>query len=496
MSIEKAQLKKIGSGPTDSRFAIIFLHGIGGSLYDTWRNDSYSQTLIEMLDQDPLLRDAEFYSYGYRTGVKPWQYDFTTVAELLHSDIKVELPGKEIIFVAHSMGGLVVQQYIVNRYETFDSSNLKSVKGVVYLSVPFHGSGLAELFPKIFANKQIKSLRRKNPQLALLEGNWNKYAYRGGVEALPENLKHNISQIALRGERDRVVASASSTPLYLGAEVIAVDEGHSSICKVDSSSTVYKTIRDFLQKHLEPISTSSKAMIFHIHGFDKQQYEVQPQIELNWTEYFDVYASPRRLPSTSEWSIMAKALGEAADIWSQNRAMKRCVRVYASLSLPGGILIGSRFSQARGAVLEVAQGEGIWSSLRRDPSFEVNVKRCFGNNSNSKRAIVVLSVSNDIEKTVLSHLKQSDVQYELLINLTPQLGAGQRSISGAEQAVSYAIEVKAAVDRLKQQGIDKVDLYLNCPFGVAVFVGHYLTAAGPIQVFDFMNPGYVPACVL
>jgi pimeloyl-ACP methyl ester carboxylesterase len=495
MSIKKAQLIQVGTGHPDCRKAVIFVHGIGGSLYDTWRKDSYSPTLIEMLGQDPLLREMEFYSFGYRTGVKPWQYDFTTVAELLHSDIKVELPGKDIIFVAHSMGGLVVQQYIVNRYETFDSSNL-TVKGVVYLSVPFHGSGLAELFPKLLANKQIKSLRRKNPQLALLERNWNKYAYRGGVEALPENLKHNISQIALRGERDRVVASASSTPLYLGAEVIAVDEGHSSICKVDSSSTVYKTIRDFLQKHLEPISTSPKAMIFHIHGYDKQQYEVQPQIELNWTEYFDVYASPRRLPSTSEWSIMGKALGEAADIWSQNRAMKRCVRVYASLSLPGGILIGSRFSQARGAVIEVAQGEGIWSSLRCDPSFEVNIKRGFGNNSTSKRAIVVLSVSNDIEKTVISHLKQMDVQYELLINMTPQTGVGQQSISGAEQAVSYAFEVKVAVDGLKQQGIDKIDLYLNCPFGLAVFVGHYLTAAGPIQVFDFMNPGYVPACAL
>ncbi|WP_179031098.1 alpha/beta fold hydrolase [Paenibacillus kribbensis] len=497
MVIEKAQLLKVGAGPTDSRLTVIFVHGIGGSPYNTWRKDPHSQTLIDLFEQDSALREIEFYSFGYRTGVKPWQYDFKTVAELLYSDIQVNLPEKHIIFVAHSMGGLVVQQYIVNRYETFDEINLKAVKGTVYLSVPFHGSGLAELLPSWFANRQIKSLRRKNPQLALLEKNWNKYAYRGGVKSLPENLKHKISQIALRGERDRVVASVSSTPLYLGAEVVAVDEGHSSICKVDSSSTVYKTIREFLQKHLEPQSTSTKAMIFHIHGLDKQQYEVQPHIELNWTEYFDIYTSPRKLPSTLEWSVMGKSLGEAADYWSQNRVtMRGCVRVYASLCLPGGILIGSRFSQARGAVIEVAQRGQIWSSLRHDPSFKVNIKRTTGNNSNSKRAIVVLSVTNDIEQTVISYLKQTDVQYELLINLTPLSGVGQRSISGAEQAVSYAIEVKTAVDKLKQQGIKETDLYLNCPFGVAVFVGHYLTAVGPIQVYDFMNPGYTPACVI
>ncbi|MDR0267956.1 alpha/beta fold hydrolase [Paenibacillus sp.] len=497
MVIEKAQLIKVGAGPTDSRFSVIFVHGIGGDPYDTWRKDAHSKTLIELLKQEPVLREAEFYSYGYRTSLKPWQYDFKTVAELLYSDIQVNLPGKHIIFVAHSMGGLVVQQYIVNRYETFDEINLKAVIGAVYLSVPFHGSGLAELFPKSLANRQIKSLRRKNPQLDLLERNWNKYVYRGGVESLPENLKHNISQIALRGERDRVVARVSSTPLYFGAEVVAVDEGHSSICKVDRDSTVYKTIREFLQKNLEPQSTCSKAMIFYVHGYDKQQYEAQPEIELNWTEYFDAYTSPRKLPSKLEWSEMGKELGEAANYWSQNQfPVKGCVRIYATLCLPGGILIGSRFSQTRGAVIEVAQGGQIWSSLRRDPSYKVNMKRTTGNNSNSKRAIVVLSVTNDIENTVISYLTQTDVQYGLLINLTPLSGTGQRSIGGAEQAVSYAIEVKGAVDGLKQQGIEEIDLFLNCPLGVAVFVGHYLTAVSPIQVYDFMNPGYTPACVI
>lgn len=503
MSVEKAELIKAGTGSTQySRVAVIFIHGLGGDPCDTWRKDTNSPTLFELLEQEPTLRVAEFYSYGYRTGLKLWQYDFKTVAKLLYSDIQVNLPGKDIVFVAHSMGGLVVQQYIVDRYEEFDEVNLKHMKGVVYLSVPFQGSGLADLFPLWLANRQIQSLRRRNPQLALLEKNWDKYLYRGGMETLPEQLRHSIPQRALRGARDRVVASRSSTPLFVNEDVVLVDEGHSSICKVDASSTVYKTIRDFLKQHLNPESASlesasPKAMILHVHGYDKQQYGIQPQIELNWTGYFDIYASPRKLPSASEWTIMERQLGEAAAYWAQNRAtLQGCVRVHASLCLPGGILIGSRFSQARGAVIEVAQREQLWSSLRRDPSYTVNHKRTMGNAPKSKRAVVVLSVSNDIEKPVLSHLAQEAVQYEVLMHVTPQSGTGQHSIRSAEQAVSYAVEVKAAVDGLKQQGIEKIDLYLNCPFGVAVFVGHYLTAVSPIQVYDYMNPGYTPACVI
>lgn len=508
MSVEKAELIKAGTGsPKHSRVAVIFLHGLGGGPFDTWRKDADSPTLFELLEQEPALRVAEFYSYGYRTGLMPWQYDFKTVAELLYSDIQFNLPGKDIVFIAHSMGGLVVQQYIVDRYEAFDEVNLKHMKGVVYLSVPFQGSGWADLFPQWLANRQIQSLRRRNPQLALLEKNWDKYLYRGGMETLPEQLRHSIPQRALRGARDRVVASGSSTPLFVNEDVVLVDEGHSSICKVDASSTVYKSIRDFLKQHVNPEYASpvtespdtetSNAMILHVHGYDKQQYGIQPQIELNWTGYFDIYASPRKLPSASEWTMMERQLGEAAAYWAQNRAtMQGCVRVHASLCLPGGILIGSRFSQARGAVVEVVQREQVWSSRRRDPSYTVDHKRTQGTAPKSKHAVVVLSVSNDIEKPVLSHLAQEAAQYEVLLHVTPQSGAGQHSIRSAEQAVSYAVEVKGAVDGLKQQGIETIDLYLNCPFGVAVFVGHYLTAVSPIQVYDFMNPGYTPACVI
>ncbi len=496
--INKAELFPITTRSISAaRLAVIFVHGIGGHPLDTWRVHPQAPSMMELLDGDSTLCEAEFYSYGYRTGLKPWQYDFQTVAELLFTDIQLNLPDRNIVFVAHSMGGLVVQQYIINRYEAFDQAQLKAIQGVVYLSVPFHGSGLAELFPKWLVNKQIKSLRRKNPQLAKLEEGWNKYAYRGGAASLPETLKHEIQQLALRGERDRVVVKASSTPLYLSGEITPVDEDHSSICKVDKHSSVYKAIQQFLYKQLQTHAGQSNPMIIHAHGYTKQQYEEQPHIELDWTSYYDANTTPRRLPSPANWNEMDQQLKLAADYWAQNGAASySCLKFYARLSLPGGVLIGQRFARTKGAVIEVVQGKQIWTSAKRDRSYVVTPKRSTGNSTSSKKAIVILSVSRNIESAVKSYLAETEAQYHVLLNLLPMSGSGQDSIENAEQAVSYAYAVKAAIDELKQNSIEHIDLYLDCPFGVALFVGHYLTAVSPIQVFDYMNPGYTPACTI
>lgn len=303
MSVNKAGLIKISSSTEYSSFAVVFIHGIGGDPHDTWRKDPQTKTMIELLGQEATMSGVTFYSYGYRTGTIPLQYDFKTVAKLLHSDIQANLAGKNLVFIAHSMGGLIVQKYIVDRYDSYESAELKYVKGVVYLSVPFHGSGWAELLPKKMVNRQIRSLRRKNKDLVQLEDNWNKYVYRGGIEKLVESLKHEISQISFYGVRDKVVIESSSTPLYLGSEVNYVDETHKSICKIDDNSTVYKMIRSFLIKLIVPQSIKRDHMILHVHGFDKQQLPENAHFELDWTEYFDANTSPRRLPTSEEWGL-------------------------------------------------------------------------------------------------------------------------------------------------------------------------------------------------
>ncbi|MNV99475.1 hypothetical protein D3C71_1948450 [compost metagenome] len=109
---------------------------------------------------------------------------------------------------------------------------------------------------------------------------------------------------------------------------------------------------------------------------------------------------------------------------------------------------------------------------------------------------MVLGVTADIENSVKTYLQQSSIDYRVLTSLVPLNGTGQDGINNSSQAVSYAVQVKITADLLKQEGIETIDLYLNCPFGLAVFVGHYLTAVSPVKIFDYMNPGYTTACTI
>jgi len=194
---------------------------------------------------------------------------------------------------------------------------------------------------------------------------------------------------------------------------------------------------------------------------------------------------------------MSKQLEAAANNWAQKRVdAQGTIRVYAKLCLSGGILVGSRFSRTRGAIVEVLQKDQLWSSAKHDASYIVDSDPFDGNNTDSKLAVIALSVTMNLQVPVINHLRQTDVQYKRFVNMIPRCGASHESMKSQEEAVSFAIKVKKTVDELKSEGIEQIYLYLNCPFGAAVIVGHYLTAAGPIQVFEYLHPGYTKACLI
>jgi len=494
MKVENAKLYPVSENNNDT--AVVFVHGLGGHPNNTWRKDDLSKSLPELLGLDTSLKEFDFYSYGYRTGLTMSQYAFPDAAELLYGDIQAQLTDRNIIFVSHSMGGLIVQKYIINLFKNFNAESLKRVKGAIYLSVPFLGSGWASILPKIGANMQINSLRKANPLLVELEEDWHKYLYRGGIENLPENLKHKIPQIAFHGAQDQIVSKASASPLHLDATIYKVDQDHKSICKVDQESTVFKNIKDFLidiKKSLEP-----KAMVLHVHGYEKQEYPLQPDVELDWTNFFDVSTKPRVLPELDKWTNeLIPQLQFATTTWSQDWVKKGGrIRVYSKLCLPGGLLIGNRFSRTKGAIIEVEHYNQVWSSEKADKNFKAIPKRIPGNDPESKRAILVLSVTNNIQPQVVQHLEKINTDYRMLVNICPPGGANQESIKSNEQAVAYAKDVKNMADDLSRQGIEEFYLFLNCPFSIAVFVGHHLTAMCPIQVFDYAVPGYTLSCKL
>ncbi|WP_281868848.1 alpha/beta fold hydrolase [Brevibacillus parabrevis] len=494
MGINKAEL--FSKTDRKRKYAVIFVHGLFGDPVETWRKDTNSKTLPELVCLDKELSEVDVYSFGYRSNFKLFQYDFNEISNILYSEIQAKVTGKEIIFIAHSMGGLVVQQYIVGRYDHYDTAEVERIKGIVYLSVPFEGSAAANFFAKFLPfHKQIKTLIENSPSLTQLREQWVKYIFRGGHENLPEDMRIKLNQIALYGVRDMVVTKKSASPFHIGAKVMEVEEDHKSICKVDQFSTVYLHLKKFISEVIA-LKTNLSPMVVHVHGWDKQGFQEEPHYSLDWTKHFHISASSRCLPSLDIWEKeIQPEIDFVSKEWSEKWVRQGgVIRIYAKLCLTGALLLGSKLSVTKGVKVEVEHYGQIWAADNVDPTYKARPMYTLGNPVENQRAVLILSVTKDIQNEVMQYLSDTKVNYKKMVNLFPMNGPGHNSIENNKQALSFAISVKNEVEQLKNEGIKELYLFLNAPLSVALFVGHRLTASCPIQTFEFNGTGYVLSC--
>ncbi|OQU97568.1 Ankyrin repeat-containing protein [Cladophialophora immunda] len=130
--------------------SVVAVHGLGGDFYRTWASrDSQKQTLwlSQLLPED--LPGARIYSFGYDsaptfsrsvTGIRDAAND------LLQSlmSLTKKWPAKPIIFICHSLGGIVVKQAMIMAHE-FDyfADVLRATRLIVFMGTPHRGSQIA-----------------------------------------------------------------------------------------------------------------------------------------------------------------------------------------------------------------------------------------------------------------------------------------------------------------------------------------------------------------
>jgi len=479
--------------PGDKNNVIIFIHGLLGDPFGTWKNPKSGKCLHEYIAEDPDLKEYDVYSFEYKSNFHFIRYDFRAVAKILNTEIAGRLSGENIIFVTHSQGGIVATQYLVDLLEEGNVNAIEHILGVIYLAVPFGGSLLGTLMGRI--HKQIDSLRMFGEELNLLLSNWYRYTHgTKGNPAMKEAIS-NVRRLILYGAQDQVVPDGSSNPVYLGAEMFMVDEDHRSICKVDNTSIVFLQMKKFIQqicsiKIVPP-------MILWIHGWSAQEYEEKADLILDWTDIFDINSEPRTLPNSDGWKQkIIPAIESANKHWNaQNCSYANRIRLYGKLPLSAGILVGNRFSRTKGILLDVSHYGEIWRSDQIAEDFNLSTTRKPGNAVDSKRVALVLSISADISTEVAEFLNSiTGFDYKTLINLMPAAGANQTIVSTNGKAISIAVEVKRIADSQKTEGISEIALFINAPLSVAIFIGHFVTAACPIQTYEYSKPGYVVSC--
>src|SRR5437879_8045359 len=130
-------------GQPNSQHVIIFVHGFCGDTEESWINDETQFDFPKELAKD--LDDFYIVSFDYVSRLQR-SPSILSVADHLELEINELLKGhpyRTIRFVSHSMGGIMVREYVLRHYAR--SHPKIKITNLVLLATPTNGSGLAEL---------------------------------------------------------------------------------------------------------------------------------------------------------------------------------------------------------------------------------------------------------------------------------------------------------------------------------------------------------------
>ena len=237
---------------------VVFVHGLGGDGKATWhpvgKPNSYWPAWLgeDMPHVGVWSIDYEASASAWLGGTMPIKDRANNILERLIADgIGTQRP---VVFVTHSLGGLVVKEML---HQSLSLNNPewekvgRNTRGVVFLATPHTGSGGADLaiyldsLTKVLdVTTSIDDLRANAPELRTLNLWYRNNAERSGIATkvfYEKQLTYGI----------QVVNETTADPGMQGVFPIAVDADHNSICKPESRNNfLYKRVRSFIHELL------------------------------------------------------------------------------------------------------------------------------------------------------------------------------------------------------------------------------------------------------
>lgn len=159
----------------ESNTIIVFVHGIFSNNREAWLNVGESGLCVywpELVAKDPAFLGAGVFVASYYTSLISENFDVRQAAAQLLSVLSTSWPGHtyaplqypNVMFVGHSLGGVVTRRLLVSEWSKFRTRNL----GVALMASPAKGSGWADRASWIaekLQNKMALQLRSDDPIL-------------------------------------------------------------------------------------------------------------------------------------------------------------------------------------------------------------------------------------------------------------------------------------------------------------------------------------------
>jgi hypothetical protein len=265
--IRMSVLHRISGCNSAARAAdVLFIHGLGGDAFATWGAGQ------DALRSWPCWLGEEFpsvgvWSLGYAASPTKWLRLLAPFSkrwrDLGHSaalpdrglqtlDLMVQqgFGGRPILFVCHSLGGLLAKQILrkaADATELRKRAVFSQTRAVLFLATPHDGADLATLVDSfrtvLGTTVSLEELRAHDAHLRDL---YNWYRNQSAVMGI-----HTASYFEVRSVKGVTIVDPTSAHPGVGADPIGLDEDHISIAKPAArDAQVCGALRDLLRNHV------------------------------------------------------------------------------------------------------------------------------------------------------------------------------------------------------------------------------------------------------
>jgi hypothetical protein len=219
--MSKIDIERFGPGTAGhKKAAIVLIHGFSGDRKSSWGR------IPELLRQDARLEGWDMYGFGYQSrksmellgiwsadaGLNEIAVKLKSTSELAHQNYSA------LAFVAHSMGGLVIQRALVI------SPDLRMRTTHLFMfGTPSGGFDKTSLFS--WVNQQLNNMKSKGEFIAQLRSDWR---------SLELDSALHFKLFVIAGETDQFVPPKSSLEPFPEAYRYVIPGNHLSMLNVES----------------------------------------------------------------------------------------------------------------------------------------------------------------------------------------------------------------------------------------------------------------------
>lgn len=312
---------------------MIFIHGLGGDPFSTWRHGNEDSTswphwlgrefpevgvwsLGYAASPTTWSRCPGWFSRGWRNGGHGMALPDRAL-QVLDLMVQRSIGQRPLLFIGHSLGGLLAKQILRTSSDAVAAPSKRAVfvntRVVLFLATPHGGTELASLvdsFRIVFgATVTIQGLRAHDAHLRELYNWYRNHAETAGIQT--------ATYFELRGIKGVIIVNPTSAHPGVGADPVGLDENHLSIAKPrDRDAQVCGAARDLIRNHvLAPRHTPAAFAAPAVAGADIRRipHELPPAAEQFFGRKTELHQLTGRLRDAKNTAVIGPAgLGKTA----------------------------------------------------------------------------------------------------------------------------------------------------------------------------------------